>query len=395
MGTGFVVDRLQTAGVSNLNQNEEKIYELGNYNSVETVRDIPDLSFDFESFDVSTEMEALLLGIDPTTTNDGDEFDFIEAMPLDVTSPFKDAGGSFDVIRGIAIPYLNLESVTYRFGVGQNATQQATLRGDGVYYIPGSPYTQQFTITPGANEVYTISNTALPYEEAGDTLYIISACAKNPTTNKYKRLFFGDDYTNTTTSITTLDDLDAEGYTVLHVVYGSATAANYPQSVHPLSTVKPGAVRAKDIDVYISDGAATPSLVRWRGVQNFEVTRRVSLDRDEEFGNPHIVSQDYDVAEVSGSVTVKPESPEYLFDLIQQVANVPSGEIAGALTSTPLELELVIRHPQTGDVLKTLYVPDARISVPAVQGRVQQKLSVQFNFSSDGGDLLVYQGERP
>ena len=56
---GFVIDRLQSAGVGNVNIPEEKIYELGNFKTVATVRDIPDLSFDMESFDVSTEVEEI------------------------------------------------------------------------------------------------------------------------------------------------------------------------------------------------------------------------------------------------------------------------------------------------------------------------------------------------
>jgi hypothetical protein len=394
MGTGFVIDRIQSGGAGNLNIPEEKIYELGNYQTVATVRDTPDLSFDLESFDTSTEWEALLTGVDPTTTVDGQSFDFKDAMPLDIISPFKDKSGVYTVIRGVAIPYLALESVSYRFGVGQNATQSATLRGDGIYYFPGSPYVEEFTVTAGTNQVYTLAHTAFPYVESGDTLYGVSVCAKNPSTNEYRRLFYGEDYTNTSTAITVLDDLSTEGYTKLHVTYGSAAAATYPQAVHPSDAVKPAAVRAKDIDVYVSDGAATPTLVRWKGVQNFEVNWRVTLDKDEEFGNARAVAQDYDVPEVSGSITVKPVDAEYLFELIQQVANISSTEVAGALTSTPLALELRIRHPQTGARIKTLYVEDARIQVPALQGRVQQKLSVTFPFTSDGGNLEVFQGAR-
>ena len=394
IGTGYVIDRIQSGGATSLNIPEEKIYELGNYQTVATVRDIPDLSFDMESFDTSTEWEGLLTGQDGVGTA-GQGFDFADHIPLDVISPFKDKGGSFSTIRGIAIPYLNLESMTYRFGVGQNATQQATLKGDGIYYIPGTPYSQQFTVTAGANQTYTLTNTAIPYVESGDTLYALSVCAKNPSTGVYKRLFFGENYTNTSTVVTVIDDLATLGYTKLHVVYGSATTATYAQTVHPSDTVKPAAVRAKDIDVYVSDGAATPALVRWRGVQDFEVTRRVNLDRDEEFGNAHVVSQDYDTADVTGTITVKPEDAEYLFSLIQQVANVPTNEVAGALTSEALAVELRINHPQTGARVKTLYVSDARIQVPAVQGRVQQKLTTQFTFTSDGGNLVVYNGARP
>jgi hypothetical protein len=91
---GFVIDRIQSGGVSNLNIPEEKIYELGNYETVGVVRDIPDLSFDLESLDVSTEVEAILVGEDPTAVLDGDEFDFIHALPLDVISPFKAGNGN-------------------------------------------------------------------------------------------------------------------------------------------------------------------------------------------------------------------------------------------------------------------------------------------------------------
>src|SRR5688572_20638373 len=161
---GFVVDRIQTGGVGNLNIPEEKIYELGNYNTVATVRDIPDLSFDLESLDVSTEIEALNLFRDPTAVIDGDEFDFIDAVPLDVISPFKSSQGQYDIIRGLVIPYLTLENVTYRFGTRANATQSYTLRGDSVYYIPGSPYYEEFT-GDGVEDTFTLAHTAIPYNE--------------------------------------------------------------------------------------------------------------------------------------------------------------------------------------------------------------------------------------
>jgi len=43
----------------------------------------------------------------------------------------------------------------------------------------------------------------------------------------------------------------------------------------------------------------------------------------------------------------------------------------------------------------TLYVPDARFTLPNIQSRVQTKLETPFGFTSDGGTLLVYNGERP
>lgn len=391
---GFVIDRIQTGGVSNLNIPEEKIYELGNYQTVATVRDIPDLSFELESFDVSTEIEALLTNTNPATVSTGQEFSFSNTVPLDIISPFKSGNGAFDIVKGVAVPYLNLESATYRFGVRQNSTQAFSLRGDSVYYIPGTPYWENKTVITGANQTYTFDRTAVIYTEGGNSLYALSVCAKNPVTKTYKRLFFGSDYTNTATTVTILPNLFTQGYTDLHVVYGSLTAATYAQAVHQTTSVKPAAVRGKDIDVYVGTNAATPVFTRWGGVQSFEVSRRTNLENDEEFGNYHFVASDYDVAEVSGSITIKPANTTDLFDKIAQVANVATNVVVGTQTSVALPVELRVNDPDTGTRLKTLYVPDARFTVPNVQGRVQQKLTVNFNFSSDGGTLKVYKGAR-
>lgn len=389
---GFVVDRAQSAGVGTVNIPEEKIYELGNYNTVATVRDFPDLTFDLESFDVSTEIESILTGIDPTTVVEGHEFDFIESMPIDVISPFKDRGGSFDIIRGVIVPHLTLENITYRFGVGQNSTQTFSLRGDGIYYVKGSPYYEEYAYTgPGA---YAFANPALPYTEGGDTIYALSVTLKNADTKKFKRLFFGEDFENTAAGFTLIgDDLTAE-YDTVHVVYGSTTQATYPESVHEDVSVKPAAVRVKDIDVYVGTAGATPTFTRWTGVQSFEVTRGVTLDQDQEFGNAHFVSADYDTADVTGNITVRSFDSEDLWGKIANIANITGDDIIGPLSSVALPLELRINHPDTGDVIKTIYVPDARFTIPGYSPRVQTKLETTFNFSSDGGDLLVYAGER-
>lgn len=390
---GFVIDRIQTGGVSNLNIPEEKIRELGNFLTVATVRDIPDLSFDLESLDVSTEIEALSLGIDPTSVNAGDEFDFLDSKPMDVISPFKAGQGLYTIVKGIVLPYLTLESLTYRFGTRQNATQQMTLRGDSVYYIPGSPYYEEFSGN-GVTTVFTLAHTAILYNESGDDVYALGVCVVK-SDGTYQRLFHGIDYTDTATTFTLADATLAPAGSKIRVVYGSTTQATYAQTVHQGTSVKPAAVRGKDIDVYVGSSAATPVFSRWTSVQNFEVTRRVNLDNDEEFGNPHYVAQDYDTADVTGTVTVRPRNPTDLWDKIHQVANVADNEVVGPLTSITLPVELRINDPETGDRVKTLYVPDARFTVPSVQGRVQQKTEVTFNFSSDEGQLLVYAGERP
>lgn len=392
---GFVIDRIQSAGVGNLNIPEEKIYELGNYETVATVRDIPDLSFDIESFDVTCELEALITNQDPTALADGEEIDLNDYVPLNIISPFKSAQGQFDIVKGIAIPYLTLERSSYRFGVGQNSTQQHTFRGDSVFYIQGSPYIEEFTITAGTSQTYSFANTAQVYNYGGDEYYGLDVMAKVAGTNTYKRLYLTDDYTNTSAGVTVLDDLDSEGYDTLVVTYGSTTAATYNQTVHEApSSTSPAAIRGKDIDVYIGTADATPVFTRWTGIQSFEVTRSVNIENDEELGNARFVAQEYDTADVTGSITVKPLDPEDLWTKIAAVANVTTNEVAGPLTSTALPIEIRVTDPDSGNRLKTFYIEDARFTIPGAQGRVQSKLEVTFNFTSDGGNLLIYNGER-
>ncbi len=393
---GFVIDRIQTGGVSSLNIPEEKIYELGNYQTVATIRDIPDLTFEVESLDVSTEMEALIHGKDPTTEVSGAAYSFALAMPLDVVSPFKSGNGAFDIVKGVAIPNVTLESVAYRFGLRANATQTFTFKGDSIYYTPGTPVVDSFTLA-GVGP-YTFASTPVSsYTEAGVTQYALAVCLRNAATGAYKRLFrgAGADYLDNATTVTLNGSVSLTGYTDIQITYGTTAATDYLQSVHEGVSVKPAAIRGKDIDIYVGAEGATPgALTRWAGVQSFEATRRVALENDEEFGNYHYVASDYDVPEVSGNVVLKPLSPAELFAKIAQVANVATNVVAGTSTSIPLAMEARISDPTTSSVIKTIYVPDARFQVPAIQGRVQTKLTTTFNFTSDGGLMTVYKGTR-
>lgn len=388
LGDGILISRLQTTGPSNLGIPEEKIYETGNQETVATLRDVPDLTWDMESWDMTTSLEERLLGL-TSSPADGYEFDFNDAKPMDVVGLFK--GGAFTSQRGIGVPYLNLDSLAYRFAVRQSSSETATLRGDSIYYVPGTAYAEVFP-EAGVGPYNFANGPSIVTREAGDDLYAycVTLFESDGTTT---RLFIGDDYTNTANGFTLIDAPPAGSE--LHVLYGSTTAQALPQSIHPDVADVPAAVRGRDIDVYVSDGTATPQLIRWRGVQSVEVNRRVTIEREEELGNPHIVSSEYDVPEVSGSVTMRASDVEYLFARIAQVTNVPEDETANALSSQPLELEIVVRHPDTGTVLKTLYLEDARFQPPALPVRANSTIEVQMPFQSDGGRLLVYKGARP
>lgn len=397
VANNFVVDRIQTGGPGNLNIPQERVYEVGNYQTVGIVRDTPELTFSLDSYNVDTEVEALLTGsADPAADVAGTKYDLAVTSTFDVVSHFKSPDGAFAGVKGVAIPALTLESASYRFGMKENASQQFSLRGDSLFYVPGTPYRQVFTGDAVETE-FTLTNTALKYVSAGDDVYALSVTVDGV------RQVFGDDFTNTATTVT-FAEAPANGASIV-VVYGSATGATFAQSVHQGTSVKPAAIRGRDIDVYFStEVLGSPVEVRWDGVQSANVEWRVTLEEDWEFGNKYAVTRDYtDVPDVSGSVEIKPAGLDALFARLQQITGVDAADVIGPDSVVTGALRIVLRNPESGGtdasaagtVLKTLYVPAAEFTLPGYEARVQQKFMTTMNFTSKDGVLEVYKGAKP
>jgi hypothetical protein len=404
----FVVDRIQTGGAGNLNIPQERVYELGNYQSVGIVRDVPDLTFTLDVLDVSTQVEALLSGsADPeadalgTDGVTGSGYLLSAAGVVDVISPFKSTQGSYDIVKGVAVPQLTLEQAQYRYGLRQNAGENFTLRGDSIYYVPGVPYLTQYT-GDGATTAYAFQVngatptplTALLYTEQGTAHYALNVSVNGVRQNK------GTDYTedNAGITFTTAPALGAK----IRIVFGSDTAVvTYPQSVNAGLPVKPAAIRGKDIQVYVGTAGATPSPYYWHDVQSVNVDWRVTLEADYEFGNPHAVARDFvDAPDVTGTIELKPITVNALFAKLNQMTGVPGTDVVGPQSSVTLPIQVRLLNPESGGtsahapgtVLKTLYIPDARFTIPGYEGRVGQKLVNQLAFTSDRGVLAVFKG---
>jgi len=383
-----VIDRIQTAGPGNLNIPTEKIYELGNYQSVATIRDVPDLTFTMDSYDVSTEIEEMITGGGNPTTG----IDLATCVPIDIASQFKPGisdATPYAVINSVALPFLYMESMSYRFGLRDNAQQSLSLKGDSIFYNPGPCYVQTAAGTNAANQTVVTAHPAYEYTGDGSTRRVLSVSVGST------RLVKGTDYTEAYGAVTlgaavsTITILEAVPTTSdIRIVYASNFAKSYLQAVHADTSVKPAAVRGKDIDVYV--GGYT-SGDKWGSVQSVNIDWRATLEKDEEFGNYYAVSQGFDVPEVNGSIDIKPRDPAELLAKIREA----SGEtdpyaVLGAQTSTPLEMNVVVKDPDTAAILKRFHVPDARFTLPGYSGRVQQKLTVTMNFESDGGTLIVF-----
>lgn len=391
-GGKYLLSRLQSGGADNINIPSELAEELGDEQSVARTLDTPDISVGLESWDVNLDLEAMLVRYNPANITPGMQFDLKQAKPIDLVSPWKGRYGTFLTVAGVIFPYLYLEQFTYRVGVRQNATKQLTLRGDSAYYCQTTPYYKEF---PAAGVgPYNFANTAVKTVENGQDTYAYCVTV-HKTDGSWQRLVHGVDYTDTNAGFTlTSAGLAPAGSTVV-CVYASSTQESDPQSIHVLPGVKPAAVRGRDVEVWISTGAATPTLALARGIQSAEVTWRVTLDNDEELGNDHYVARDYDVPDVSGNIVMRPADAATLMTKIADMQGIVSAtQTLHALGFIPVELEIRIHKPDSATVLETIYVPDARFSPPPVNPRVGQKADFTFNFTSDTGSLFLYSGIR-
>ena len=420
-----IIDRVQTGGPGQVNIPTEKIYELGNYKSVATIRDTPDLQFSLESFDVSSEVEALLAGAyvgrsvsDAVTTA-------ADATLTSATAAFTSA----DVGRQVIVTRAGVDRVdlvttivsvtngtTVEMAVAADETTAGadlTISPNGIDLATAVPVdiASQFKagLQRGRPDAGTdVGRPAVPLH--GVDRPTGSACATTPPSRlAARRHDLLQPRRHLRASRSRLRALPADGRTAqpayqaaecrrpahpcgrrrhqaahlrcgLHRDlrhdhrrrrghHGHLTATDRPgpdhpasstparpryltQAVHPDTTVKPAAVKGRDIEIYIGGydpddipGSRATSSPRSRAVN---VEWRVQLDKDEEFGNHYAVAYDFDVPAVTGSVDIKPRDlPTARHAPHRSPATPTPRKTVGPDTAVPLTSTSSSRTPRT------------------------------------------------
>lgn len=355
----FVVDRIQTAGPGDLNIPQEKIYELGNYQSVGVVRDVPDLSFNLECLDVGTEVEALLVGSEnPHTDATSTKYELALNKPIDIISPWKTPYGDFEAVRGVAVPALTLESASYRYGLQENAGETFTLNGDSIYYVPGTPW-QDVAEGDGTTEVFSFVNgPAIVYREGGREYYALSVSVNGNRLTQIPRTSLADATAAGDTEVYAPDATAANGIEFavapengakISIVYAAVADGTglYPQAgqspfgsgtghlTHQSVAVKPAAIRGKDIDVYFSTLITRGGGVATRSVASNVATINTNSAHGLTTGDEVIITNMGAPFDGTHTITVS-DTDTFTFAVVN--ADIASGADADAVVQSAVEV---------------------------------------------------------
>ena len=403
VGGQNVIDRLQSAGLGDVRLPIETIREVGNREVVDKIPGEPDFTFTMEGLNATTEMEAFLSGrtgaagsaaVPGAADPAGTAYSWLDMVGrcVNIPSPWKDpASGSAGVVEaGHLIPGYYPTRIRYRFGVTDNATQEVELSGGSYFYGEFAPREEYYT-GDGATTAFVTSDPAIRYRKGGaagtDFRSVFGVMVDGVLMSEdvdYAVTGGGaDPGSAATVTFEVAPDTGAD----IRIAYFTSAAKAYPQTVHASNIVTPGAVRGRNIHVYI-DGQ------KIGGIQSAELEGTVDGEAERELGTEDVVGRVINGTDARGTLTVRSRDKDAFFDLLSDVTGVARTEVFGWFNENEVDLQIKIENPKApGTILKTLRVTDCKFQPPGTPARVNTATDFAFNFESVNGDFDAIKGE--
>lgn len=399
-----VIDRIQQAGLGNVNLPIETIREVGNRLVVDKIPQEPDFTFTMQDLDVSTDIMAWLTGAAPggsasaaapgASDPEGTEYNWADCVMVNIPSPWKDpASGSAGVIEaGHLVPGYYPTKVSYNFGVTDNANQTVELAGGSFYYGKGTPREQQFTGT-GSQDEFLTSEAAVHTRRGGAegetfrSVFGVIVDGELQTEGVDYEVTGGAEWPGSVATVKFLKAAPDSGADI-RVAYFTSAAHSFPQSVHASTLTKPGAVRGRNIRVLV-DG------VRVGGIQTATLEATVEGEVERELGTEDITGRVVNGTDANGTVTIRSKNKDAFFDVMKQVTGIDGEkEVFGWFNNNTVRLEIQIENPKNpSKIIKTLLVEDAKFQPPGTPAQVNQATDFAFNYSSVQGTFAEVKGK--
>lgn len=397
-----VIDRIQQAGLGNVNLPIETIREVGNREVVDKIPTEPDFTFTMQDLDVSTDIMAWLTGAAPggsgsaaapgASDPEGTQYDWNDCVMVNIPSPWKDpVTGSAGVVEaGHLIPGYYPTKVSYNFGVTDNAQQTVELAGGSFYYGEGCPKEQDFTGN-GATVAFATNDPAIHTRKGGaegSTFRSVFGVIVDGElmTDEVDYTVTGGAASPGSTATVTFKTAPANGADI-RIAYFTSAAKSFPQSVHASTITKPGAVRGRNIRVLV-DGQ------RVGGIQTATLEATVEGEVERELGTEDITGRVVNGTDTNGTVTIRSKNKDAFFDVLLAVTGVAKDEVYGWFNNNTVKLEIQIENPKNPtQIIKTLLVKDAKFQPPGTPAQVNQATDFAFAYSSESGTFTEVKGK--
>jgi hypothetical protein len=400
VGGANVIDRIQSAGLGDVNIPIETIREVGNYLVVDKVPGEADFTFSLESLDMGTDFMAFLTGKvgalaanSPPGSADpaGTQYKWEDVSFVNVVSPWKDpdTGSSGDITAGHLVPGYLPTRLTYRFGATDNATMTADLAGGEFYYGNFAPV-EEFAQGDGIQTAFITTDPTEHYRVGGaagtafkDVFGVIVG----------RKVMIQDvDYTVTGGDDTVATITFAVPPKVTDLVrfsYFTSAAKAYPQTVHADTLVKPAAVRGRNIKVYLGAGGQR---ARVASVQTVDLEASLETDVERELGSAEIVGRTINGTDCTGTLTVRSKDSDAFLALLAKVTGVAPDEVFGYFNINTIPLTIQVENPKSGTILKTIVVDQAQFQPPGTPARVNTPTDFAIRFGSQNGTFREVKG---
>lgn len=402
LGGNNVIDRIQSAGLGNVNLPIETVREVGNREIVDKIPQEPDFTFSMNSLDVSTDIMAFLTGAAPggegsaaapgASDPEGTQYNWLDCQFVNVPSPWKNPNsGSAGIIEaGHLIPGYYPTKISYSFGVTDNAQMTVELSGGSFYYFEGTPREADFTGN-GATTAFETPELAVHTRIGGaegetfKTVFGVLVDGELMTEGVDFTVAGGAAKPGTKATVTFLV-APANGSDI-RIAYFTSVAHAYPQTVHASTIVKPGAVRGRNVVILING-------VRLGGVQSATLEATVEGEVERELGTEDITGRVNNGTDCNGTFVFRAKNKDAFFDALQKVSNVSREEVYGWFNDHEVKLEIQIENPKNpSKIIKTLLVEDAKVQPPGTPAQVNQATDFSFSFSSVNGTFAEVKGK--
>jgi hypothetical protein len=354
--------------------------ELGNSQHAGESQDAPNVTASVSAFDVGIKIFSALTGTDPTAYP-AEGVDISKLTEVDLALFIKDADAS-DYAKSGHARRLQVQDFTYNYSLDGESTEDYTFVGAEKRWLKYDVCVEKFT----GSGAKTLTGTPIQLKNGKYLLSVIldggylTEVTTVPTLGEYS-------YNSGTKTLTFGDTLTASS--VIQVVFHGNPAGNNWTDISDEDLV--AAIKGNNVKVTISANTI-------QRVQSVSINGRLNSTAVKEMGNRNTVGYQTQNPTVEGTITVLDTDTDLVSLLTEGVvgSGVEWQPGEGCVTTT---VDLIIKLLDPCDtsenprVVKTVRVPDIKITGESYASSVNQNATETFNWKSAAGQCLVYSGE--